>query len=368
MSNDGHNSFSLDAVWMDMLRSLAILAVVIHHWLLFNPYSSSVRIFTNIADLIQTLAGTVVHLFFILSGCGLTVSYFKKGAVSWREWAKRRFRKIVAPYLIIVTATFVLANFMNFIFPNAVKTSFSPFSLLTYLTYTRNFYSPGWGLNPTLWFMPVIIGLYILFPFLVRTLKKRGPLLLLAISVLITYGSLAACIAIGYPVSHQSALFSFYVIEFSLGIFIGYRIAFYPGPLDRLLGLKMFCLGIVLYVVSWSIQRYWSLGGAFNDLFTAAAVFLMTLNLCWLLVRLSPQKMANFSKVVSKHSYVMYLIHGPLILYVMKPLLVQAVKTPINSLVMVFLACLYCGLIFVLARFISPLGYFTGSRVTADTR
>ena len=66
MSNDGHNSVSLDVVWMDMLRSLAILAVVIHHWLLFNPYSSSIRVFTNIADLIQTLAGTVVHLFFIL--------------------------------------------------------------------------------------------------------------------------------------------------------------------------------------------------------------------------------------------------------------------------------------------------------------
>jgi peptidoglycan/LPS O-acetylase OafA/YrhL len=90
MSNDGHNSVSLDAVWMDMLRSLAILAVVIHHWLLFNPYSSSVWIFTNTADLIQTLTGTVVHLFFILSGCGLTVSYFRKGSDSWREWAKRR--------------------------------------------------------------------------------------------------------------------------------------------------------------------------------------------------------------------------------------------------------------------------------------
>jgi peptidoglycan/LPS O-acetylase OafA/YrhL len=47
------------------------------------------------------LAGTVVHLFFILSGCGLTVSYFRKGSVSWREWAKRRFRKIGVPYLII---------------------------------------------------------------------------------------------------------------------------------------------------------------------------------------------------------------------------------------------------------------------------
>jgi len=58
----------------------------------------------------------------------------------------------------------------------------------------------------------------------------------------------------------------------------------------------------------------------------------------------------------------MYLIHGPLILFVMKPILVQAVKTPINSLVMVFLAGLYCGLIFVLARLISPVMYFTRSR------
>jgi peptidoglycan/LPS O-acetylase OafA/YrhL len=347
---------------MDMLRSLAVLAVVIHHWLLFNPDGSSIRIFTNIADLIQALAGTVVHLFFILSGCGLTVSYFKKGSVSWREWAKRRFRKIVVPYLIIVSLTFVLANFASFIFPNDVKTGFSPYSLLTYLTFTRNFYSPGWGLNPTLWFMPVIIGLYILFPFLVQALEKRGPLLLLAISVLITYGSIAACIALGYPVNHQSAIFSFYVIEFSFGMFIGYRLAFYTGQLNRLLGLKMFCLGFGLYAVSWSIQRYWSLGGAFNDIFTAVAVFLMALNMCRMLVRLSPQKMVNFSKEVSKHSYVMYLIHGPIILFVMKPLLAQAVQTPINSLVMVFLACLYCGLIFVLARLISPLVYFTRSR------
>ena len=102
-------------------------------------------------------------------------------------------------------------------------------------------YITGCFLNPTLWFMPVIIGLYLLFPFLVHTLEKRGPLLLLAISVLITYGSIAACIALGYPVSHQSALFSFFVIEFSLGMFIGYRLAFYPRTLGRLLGLKMFC-------------------------------------------------------------------------------------------------------------------------------
>ena len=211
--------------------------------------------------------------------------------------------------------------------------------------------------------MPVIIGLYILFPFLVHILEKRRPFLLFAVSVLITYGSIAACITLGYPVSHQSALFSFYVIEFSLGMFIGYRLSFYPGPLGRLVGLKMLCFGIGLYAISWSIQRYWALGGEFNDLFTAAAVFLMTLNLCWLLVRLSPKKVVTLLNEVSKHSYLMYLIHGPLILFVLKPLLEQITKTPINSVLMVFLACLYCGLIFVLARFISPFMHLTRSRV-----
>ena len=57
MSNEGQNSVSLDAVWMDMLKSLAILAVVIHHWLLFDPYSSSVRIFTNYPRPLGRLVG-----------------------------------------------------------------------------------------------------------------------------------------------------------------------------------------------------------------------------------------------------------------------------------------------------------------------
>ena len=137
MSNDGHNSVSLDAVWMDMLRGFAIVAVVIHHWLLYVPHGCSIRIFSNAADLIQTLSGTMVHLFFILSGCGLTISYFGRVPVSWQEWTKKRFKKIVFPYLIIVSLTFVLANSANFIFPNTVETGYSPISLLTYLTFTR---------------------------------------------------------------------------------------------------------------------------------------------------------------------------------------------------------------------------------------
>ena len=38
-------------------------------------------------------------------------------------------------------------------------------------------------------------------------------------------------------------------------------------------------------------------------------------------------------------------------------------RETINSLVMVFLACLYCGFVFVLARLILPFMYLTISRV-----
>ncbi len=73
---------------MDMLRGIAISAVVIHHWLLFFPHQSPISIFYTGAELIQTVAGTVVHLFFILSGYGLTVSYFQRGDFTWKEWIK----------------------------------------------------------------------------------------------------------------------------------------------------------------------------------------------------------------------------------------------------------------------------------------
>jgi peptidoglycan/LPS O-acetylase OafA/YrhL len=172
-STSGQDIAPLESVWMDMLRGLAILAVVIHHWLLFIPYESSPITLFSFAELIQNGAGTTVHLFFILSGCGLTLSYFKKGAFSWGQWVRRRFGKIVVPLWVIITLTFVLVNLLNAIHSEVFESRYSWLGLFTYLTFTRNFYSPAWGLNPTLWFMPVIFGLYVLFPILIPVLNPR---------------------------------------------------------------------------------------------------------------------------------------------------------------------------------------------------
>ena len=254
------------SAWMDMMRALAVSAVVIHHWLLFLPHQSPVPVFDALADFVQEVGGTFIHLFFILSGCGLTISYFGRDDFSWGAWTKRRLARLAVPYWIVIGVTFGFVNLLHYASPGIFEASYSMYDLLAYLTFMRNFYTPSWGLNETMWFIPVIVGLYISFPLLVRVLKEYGPFHLLGSSILVTYVSISLCPLVEYPVAHQSALFLFYVIEFSTGIYIGYVLFFRPYRFKRLLGPKMFFFGLTLYIASWALGRFWKLGADYNDL------------------------------------------------------------------------------------------------------
>lgn len=348
------NAVTLAAVWMNLTRGIAVSAVVIHHSILFIPHQSSVSLFYTVAELVEAVAGTAVHLFFILSGCGLTVSYFKKGNFSWKDWARRRVARIIIPYWVIVSVTFLLANLGHYSSPELIKNGYSWDTLFALLTFTRNFYEPSWGLNPTLWFMPVIVGLYILFPFLLKILEKYGAFVLLTFSILATYGSISLCLVIGYPVSHQTAIPFFYISEFALGMVVGYVLCFHAHQFSRLASLKMFFLGIGLYCISWAMTRFWTMGSSYNDLVTAVGVYLVTLYVCKRMILFSPRKSVELLNRLSKESYVMYLIHGALILFFAKPVLMAVMRSPVNSVVLIMLSGAYCAVIFMIARLLSP--------------
>jgi len=343
-----------------MMRGIGIIGVVVHHALLYLPRQDSITLRT-----IQTLAGSTVHLFFILSGCGLTISFFKQNQFSWGKWVKKRFLRIIVPYWIIIILTFSIVTLANIIFPDVIIRSYSWKSLLSYLTFTRNFYEPSWGLNPPMWFMPIIIGLYILFPFLMRVLKRYGILALIIISVVLTYGSITLFLALDFPTKHQAAPFLFFVAEFSFGMLIGYVVCFHSALIKRLEKFNMLCLGVGAYLFSWVLRTFWSLGPLYNDIFTAVGIYLMVLYACSWLIRISPKKSVHFLSRVSEESYVMYLIHGPLLLFVLKPVLVSGMNTILGPFVAVLLCGCFCVAIFMLARCISrPIGSFT-SRLTA---
>jgi len=350
----GQEVGSLELAWMDMIRGFAILAIIVHHWLLFVPFRGSPALLSSLADLIRDVGGTAVHLFFVLSGCGLSISYFKKEVFSWNQWTKRRLVKIVVPLWIIITLTYIVVVLIHALNCGIFKSHYSWLDLFAYLTFTRNFYRPAFGLNPTLWFMPVILGLYVLFPVLIKVLEKYGAFILLTVSFIITYSSITLCIVISYTVSHQTALFLFYVVEFALGMFVGYIICFHKSNFNRMLGYKAFLLGVGFYCASLVVTKGWKMGDAYNDLLTALGVFLITLNICEWIVHFSPVVSVKVFKQISKKSYLMYLIHGPLILFVIKPLLANSEKLPLHPFISIVFSGLYCCVIFASAKLVYP--------------
>jgi peptidoglycan/LPS O-acetylase OafA/YrhL len=348
-------------IWMDMMRGMAIIAIVIHHWLLFMPYENSI-----LATLIHTIAGTFVHLFFVLSGAGLTISYFQKRPFFWREWARRRFVRLVVPYWIIITSTFILVNVFHFAMPTSITKSYSWSVLLTYLTFLRNFYSPAWQLNPTFWFMPVILGLYILFPIFVKILEKYGAIVLLTISVLITYPSIY--LFFGLSTNHQSSISVFHLAEFSFGMSLGYLQLFHSEYFDRLKHFRFFCSGILFYMIAWAMARFWEYGPSYDDLLTAAGLSLIILFVCQRLKTLSPHNSVKLLTQFSKESYMMYLIHGPLILYLAKPIFISFIGPEPNSLIMIILSPIFCLIVFLLAKLLSsPINSLTSRLFKNDS-
>lgn len=341
-------------IWPDLLRGLAIICVVVHHWILFNPHQSSSRLFYDGVELIGTLAGTAVHLFFILSGYGLTISYLRSKDFSWKGWIERRIRKILVPYWVIVFVTFLLADTAHRLFPLESRVSFSYGSLLSYFTLARNFYSAGWELNPTLWFMPVIVGLYLLFPFLTLMLKNFGVLVLLGVSLFVTYASITLCLWNGHEVSHQSALPFFFLGEFALGMVLGHFLFSRPACLLRLLSWKYFAVGISCYFASWILTKAWEHGSEFNDLLTAIGVFIIALRISRLMCASFPHKSIRVLQLISRHSYLMYLIHGALILYIFRPLFLHLGGKSMDSLTLIMLAGPFCFVVYVIALSISP--------------
>ncbi len=346
------------SISLDILRGVAICAVILENWLLFVPGASSIFVFQEGVNFVQNVAGTMVHLFLILSGYGLTLSFYKNGSFTWSTWIKKRFVRVVFPYLVIVTLIYFIVVMLYRLCPSLFTKIYSWTTLLAYLTFLRNFYGPGSGFNPTLWFMPVIIGLYALFPFLVFVLRKKGPCTLLIVSGLLTYISITICLLTGYPVTHNTALPFFFVIEFALGMILAFVVTNNNESIHKLMTFKMFCAGIFFYALSWAMRALWDSGDVYNDFFTAIGVLLITLYPCYLFLQVSNGYVVSALRQLSNQSYLMYLLHGFLIIFVVKPLLGRAGLLPLNPAISLICAILYCCVMFVLASLISkPLNY-----------
>jgi peptidoglycan/LPS O-acetylase OafA/YrhL len=149
---------------------------------------------------------------------------------------------------------------------------------------------------------------------------------------------------------------------------LGYLQLFHPGYFKGLTDFRFLCLGFSLYTIAWAMARFWEYGPSYDDLFTAAGLSLIVLFVFQRLKTLSPHNSVKVLTQFSKESYMMYLIHGPLILYLAKPIFISFIGPEPNSLIMIILSPIFCLIVFLLAKLLSsPINSLTSRLFKNDS-
>lgn len=166
----------------DLLRILSAVAVVFIHinqyyMALPNQKSFTVCLCENI---IEVFTRFCVPCFFMLSGAFLLSNPKNK---NYKSFYKNRFKKIVLPYLIISAGMLIFDICMALIEGKELGS-------LAEKYLTGNYYK--------LWFMPVISGLYLLTPLIIRIKEKLSANAFGLISFLWLLGSVAFQTTVGY--------------------------------------------------------------------------------------------------------------------------------------------------------------------------
>ncbi|WP_096636195.1 acyltransferase [Clostridium cochlearium] len=156
-------------VEMDMLRAICALAVVIIHtsgYTLINSAEGSVSY--NVSLSLNQIARFSVPLFLFLSGLGLGISYKKDE--SYFKFLRKRVFKIIPPYILWGSLYLILIQ-KNYDYKTWGE---------LFLKGDKVFYH--------LYYIPLIMTLYIIFPILYPLFKRiEGVIISLLISLGVTY-------------------------------------------------------------------------------------------------------------------------------------------------------------------------------------
>jgi peptidoglycan/LPS O-acetylase OafA/YrhL len=285
-----------------------------------------------------------VHLFIVLSGFGVTYACLRKSQkMDWQMWLRKRFKRILPTYWVAtLLGCAVMLLIQYFTSPNPVigirEALWQTFLDITLLRdFSHQTITPLQ--NVSLWFVPFILGFYLLFPWLypqvakIRTLK--GGLIFLGMLLLvecayrfaavqwfnaapIAYGALNL---LSPQVSFNPNLWPFQLqapfsiplsrlAEFGLGMLLAVAIVrdaerthqLILNPLAAVFGLVVWALGIALVYAGPA-------GWVISDFVIAVGLNLWLVNLARAVQTLSFRSFSIISKL-GIWSYSIFLCHA----------------------------------------------------------
>jgi peptidoglycan/LPS O-acetylase OafA/YrhL len=240
----------------DGLRGVAILLVVIFHtWLFawYTPYPSLFGIPVQI-DVLQRTGYLGVDLFFMISGFVLFFPHAQQTLgtghqQSIREFARRRFHKIVPSYLLVLAVTAVAA------YPEVQSMPALLESLANHVLFFQNSFDDRMGgVNSVLWSLAVEVQFYLIFPLIAFAFVRRPFVIWVAMfvaAVAYRYWAARCCLQIE-PVTRQLPAF---LDVFACGMAAAYALVWLRARVPRLerFALPFTFAAIACLVAGWML-------------------------------------------------------------------------------------------------------------------
>jgi peptidoglycan/LPS O-acetylase OafA/YrhL len=277
--------------FIDFGRGFAMLTIVIFHFFSHLVLPSFISKAVNIG-------GGGVHLFIFASGYGLSFSKYKE----WSVFYKRRFTKVLIPYLIFITLLFG-ANLYVYIY----EVDF--YAYLSHVFLFKMFVEKfDCSYGPQFWFVSTIIQFYLFFPIINYWVNKYKYKHVLTCSIIISlcYTSLIVALKIEH-MRIWNSFFLQYLWEFVLGMILA-KI----GTLDRIISklsiLKSILMMALAYIIMALMIKYLgTVGKSYNDLFSFLGYFALTALFYRISVGILILK--NFIRWIASFSYSLFLTH-----------------------------------------------------------
>lgn len=207
--------------FVDFARGYAILGIVLYH--------AAQRLdLTGWQRQAIELGGTGVHLFFLLSGLGLAMSWKGQAAAFYR----RRLTRVWFPYALALTLSWAAAAFLHF-FPDGWEEWLAGVALY-------QMFSSAWmeSFGGHFWFVSAIVQFYIVFPLLMRLLERMGAARFVALCAAVSVVWWLAVWAMGKESARAwNSFFLQFLWEFGIGMALGLRLRARFAPLPRALTL-----------------------------------------------------------------------------------------------------------------------------------
>jgi len=307
--------------WLDMARAIAILCVVICH-INDNVYSINAEFMTSLGFIPEFIA---LFLRTLGRAGGVPICLMLTGYLlldrDYDEQAMKHFWKDKWLHLLICTWIWIVIDriFMYFIGRGVSVTD----------TVREILFLKSVELGHA-WYMPMIIGMYLLIPFVARGLKKINPsaylpVIIILILMVFAYPTL-------YSVNHLAVLNSIVGRELSLQINLGfsggaygmYMIFGYLIKTGLFKKIRSYILWIVfaLAFLGTVFFQIWMFAGGYSyDLwYNNLLVFITSASLFELMSRTDKVYAYPAVKVIAYYSFAIYLVHNLILLAVFKVL------------------------------------------------